>query len=130
MYNLGIIDIYTAYSSQRTSIQKTKWRKKRKIAALERRTAHKVASLSSSSSVPPFTEAPRFVPSQTHTNKIKSLVKTDQDVTTDACRQVNLSLQVELDTDRQGGGLQVTLIVDGTLEEVAYEGQVVSMAWE
>lgn len=47
-----------------------------------------------------------------------SLIKTHEDVTPDAGREMDLSLQVELDTDGQRGSLEVAIVVDGALEEV------------
>lgn len=47
-----------------------------------------------------------------------SLIKTNEDVTPDAGREVDLGLEVELDTDGQRGGLEVAVVVDGPLEEV------------
>lgn len=49
---------------------------------------------------------------------VNSLIKTHEDVTPNTGREMNFSLQVELDTDGQCGSLQVAVVVDGTLEEV------------
>jgi len=49
---------------------------------------------------------------------VTSLIKTHEDVTPNTGREMNLSLQVELDTDGQRGSLQVAVVVDGALEEV------------
>jgi hypothetical protein len=49
---------------------------------------------------------------------VTSLIKTHEDVTPNTSREMNFSLQVELDTDGQCGSLQVAVVVDGTLEEV------------
>lgn len=54
------------------------------------------------------------------TTNAKNLVKTNENITPDARRQMHLSLEIKLDTNGQGGGLQVALIVDGTTEEVSY----------
>lgn len=48
-----------------------------------------------------------------------SLVQADGDVTTDAGRQVDLGLEVELDADEQSGVLLLALSVDSALEELA-----------
>lgn len=50
------------------------------------------------------------------------LVKADEDVTADAGGEVDFGLKVKLDSDHEGGSLEVALVVDGTTEEVAYIG--------
>lgn len=50
---------------------------------------------------------------------VASLIKTHEDVTPNTGREMNLSFQVELDTDGQRCSLQVAVVIDGALEEVA-----------
>lgn len=47
-----------------------------------------------------------------------SLIKTNKDVTPNTGREMDFSFQVELDTNSQSGTLQVTVVVDGALEQV------------
>lgn len=61
---------------------------------------------------------------------ITSLIKTNEDVTPDAGREVDLSLEVELDTDGQRRGLEVAVVVDGTLEEVTCVNSVSQLSLE
>lgn len=49
---------------------------------------------------------------------VTSLIKTHEDITPNTSREMNLSFQVKLDTDRQRSSLQVAIVVDGALEEV------------
>lgn len=50
---------------------------------------------------------------------VTCLIETNKDVTPNTGREMDFSLQVELDTDGQRGSLQVTVVIDRTLEEVA-----------
>lgn len=50
---------------------------------------------------------------------VTSLIKTNEDVTPNTGREMNFSFQVELDTNSQSGTLQVAVVVDGALEQVA-----------
>lgn len=50
---------------------------------------------------------------------VTRLIKTHEDVTSNTGREMNFSFQVELDTDGQCCSLQVAIVIDGTLEEVA-----------
>lgn len=52
---------------------------------------------------------------------VTRLIKTHEDVTPNTGREMDFSFQVELDTDGQCGSLQVAIVIDGTLEEVACE---------
>lgn len=47
------------------------------------------------------------------------LVQANADVTTDAGSEVDLSLEIELDTDQEGGLGVLALIVDGAAQELA-----------
>lgn len=47
------------------------------------------------------------------------LVKPHEDVAADACREVDLGLEVELDANHEGGVLELAVVIDGALEEVA-----------
>lgn len=49
---------------------------------------------------------------------IDRLVKSNADVTLDSGSQVDLGLKVELDTDKESGGLLVTVLVGGALEKL------------
>lgn len=51
--------------------------------------------------------------------KVTSLIQTHEDVTPDTGREMNFSFQVELDTNGQCCSLQVTIVIDGSLKEVA-----------
>lgn len=62
--------------------------------------------------------------------KTTSLIKTNEDVTPDAGREVHLSLEVELDTDGQRRGLEVAVVVDGPLEEVTCVKSVSQLSLE
>lgn len=56
------------------------------------------------------------------------LVQTDRDITTNSGSQVDLSFEVELDTDHQCGSLQVAVLVGCSFEETACPG-FVSQGW-
>lgn len=49
------------------------------------------------------------------------LIKTNEDVTPDTGREMDLSLQIQLDTDGQCSTLQVAIVVDRALEKIACE---------
>lgn len=55
------------------------------------------------------------------TTQLSCLVKTDTDVTLDAGSEVNLSLQVELDTNEESSRLELSVVVSGAPQELAYE---------
>lgn len=50
----------------------------------------------------------------------RRLVKSNADITLDSGSQVYLGLEVKLDTDKEGGGLLVAVLVCGTLEKLAW----------
>lgn len=50
---------------------------------------------------------------------VTSLIKTNEDVTSNTGREMDFSFQVKLDTNSQGGSLQVAVVVDRALEQVA-----------
>jgi len=49
---------------------------------------------------------------------IDRLVKSNADVTLDSGSQVDLGLKVEFDTDKESGGLLVTVLISGTLKKL------------
>lgn len=55
------------------------------------------------------------------TAQLNCLVKTDADVTLDTGSEMNLSLQVELDTNEESSGLEFALVVSGAPQELTYE---------
>lgn len=61
---------------------------------------------------------------------MKRLVQTNADVTLDAGSKMDLSLQVELDTDEESGSLLLALVVSGTLQELTCEGLVIAKTWK
>lgn len=56
------------------------------------------------------------------------LVQTDEDVTAYAGSDVDFGFQVQLDTDHESGLGQLTLVVDGTLQEVAFKLMLACLA--
>lgn len=46
-------------------------------------------------------------------------VKPNDDVTTDPGGEVDLSLKIKLDTDHEGGVLEIAIVVDGALKQVS-----------
>ena len=57
------------------------------------------------------------------------LVQTNNEVTLDAGSQVDLGLEVELDTDEESGGLVGAVIVGGTLDQLTCR-RCQSSAWQ
>lgn len=54
------------------------------------------------------------------------LIETNHNVTADASSKVDLSLKVELDADEESGALELAILIDGTLDEVAWLSSLVS----
>lgn len=61
-------------------------------------------------------------PGSAKLRRCDELIKAHQNVTADAGREVDFGLEVELDADRQGGALEVAVVVDGAFEEVSCHG--------
>jgi hypothetical protein len=71
---------------------------------------------------------PRFLPPKrliaSSIFNLVGLVKPNHHVTTDAGGQVDLGLQVEFDADQRGSVLELALVVDGAIQQVACSSKV------
>lgn len=92
----------------------------------DRITATAVALLASSQTQAPLSgcgpTSPPRIPGPP-----RALIKSHANVTTHASGKVDLGLEVELDTDQQGGRLLLALLVDGTLQKLACEEVLASL---
>jgi hypothetical protein len=80
--------------------------------------AFTIPVISSHSHQPYLRPITRYGPNVITRSQYHRLVETDADVTLDTGSQVNLSLEVELDTDEQSSGLLSTVLVGRALEEL------------